>query len=113
MILVLGALLQNSKAEYSLLKNGDWAGIISMAIGLGCLEAVLEEGNRKDWFGSDLIVRLSIISFVSLAIWLFIELKTKEPFIDLRLMLKRNFFLSGIVNLAVGAGLYGPQYSLS
>jgi len=24
-----------------------------MAIGLGCLEAVLEEVNRKDWFGSD------------------------------------------------------------
>lgn len=113
MIVVLGAFLENSKAAYSLLKHGDWAGIISMSIGLGCLEAVLEEGNRKDWFGSDLIVRLSVISVVSLAIWLFIELRTKEPFIDLRLFLKRNFFFSGIVNLAVGAGLYGPQYSFS
>jgi DHA2 family multidrug resistance protein len=113
MILVLGYFLESSKAEYSLLKNGDWAGIITMAVGLGCLEAVLEEGNRKDWFGSDVIVRLAILSVVALSICLIIELKAREPVVDLRLFLKRNFFFSGIINLAVGAGLYGPQYSFS
>jgi len=113
LILVLGALLENSKPQLSLLKHGDWAGIFTMAIGLGCLEAVLEEGNRKDWFGSDLIIRLSIISVVALSMWLVIEIRSKRPFIDLKLFLKRNFFFSGIVNLAVGAGLYGPQYILS
>lgn len=113
LIAVLGALLEPSKTDYAALKKGDWCGIVSMAIGLGCLEAVLEDGNRKDWFGSDLIIRLSIIAVIALIIWLVVELKTKEPFIDLRLFLKRNFFFAGIVNLAVGAGLYGPQYSFS
>ncbi len=113
LIAVLGALLEESKSDWSLLKHGDWAGIITMAVGLGCLEAVLEEGNRKDWFGSDLMVRLTVIAVLALSLWLMIELRTKEPFIDLRLFFKRNFFFSSIVNLAVGAGLYGPQYSFS
>ena len=42
--------------QTELLKGGDWWGIISMAIGLGSLQVVLEEGSRKDWFNSDLIV---------------------------------------------------------
>jgi len=113
LIAVLGTLLEPSKPNYSVLKHGDWTGIVSMSIGLGCLEAVLEDGNRKDWFGSALIIKLTIISVIALIIWLVVELRTKEPFIDLRLFLKRNFFFSGIVNLAVGAGLYGPQYSFS
>jgi DHA2 family multidrug resistance protein len=39
--------------QLHLLKGGDWWGIITMAIGLGSLEVVLEEGNRKDWFASE------------------------------------------------------------
>lgn len=113
LIVVLGCLLEQNKSQYSLLKNGDWLGIITMAIGLGCLEAVLEEGNRKDWFGSDLIVRLAVISVVALTIWLIVELRVKQPVVDIRLFSKRNFFFTGIINLAVGAGLYGPQYSLT
>lgn len=41
--------------QLHLLKQGDWFGIISMVIGLGSLQVVLEEGSRKDWFGSPLI----------------------------------------------------------
>ena len=42
--------------QLGLLRQGDWAGIAAMAIGLGALQTVLEEGNREDWFGSDFIV---------------------------------------------------------
>ena len=52
---------------------------------LGCLEAVLEEGNRKDWFGSELIIRLTVISVIALSTVAFIELRAKQPFIDLGL----------------------------
>jgi DHA2 family multidrug resistance protein len=38
------------------LGRGDWAGIACMAVGLGSLEYVLEEGQRKDWFGDSRIV---------------------------------------------------------
>ena len=36
--------------QLSLLKEGDWAGIVTMAIGLAALQTVLEEGNKEDWF---------------------------------------------------------------
>jgi len=44
--------LPASKMQLNLLKRGDYLGIVSMAVGLGCLIYVLEEGQRKDWFGS-------------------------------------------------------------
>jgi DHA2 family multidrug resistance protein len=42
-----------------LLKRGDWWGILTMAIGLAAFEIVLEDGNRKDWFGDPGIVKLA------------------------------------------------------
>ena len=47
--------------KLSLLKQGDWTGIATLAIGLSSLQTVLEEGNKDDWFGSALIVRLTLV----------------------------------------------------
>ncbi len=96
--------------KLELLKDGDWFGILAMAIGLGSLQVVLEEGNRKDWFGSGLIVRLTAIAVISLAIFFWIELTRNKPFINLRLMRDRNFGLASIINVALGLGLYGSVY---
>jgi MFS transporter, DHA2 family, multidrug resistance protein len=98
--------------QMQLLKQGDWWGIFSMAIGLGSLQVVLEEGSRKDWFGSPLIVRLSIVAAIFLALFFFIELTRKQPFINLRLIRYRNFGLASIVNVSLGIGLYGSIYIL-
>lgn len=109
---VLGITLDKTKAQLDLLKKGDWFGIVFMAVGLGCLETFLEEGNRKDWLGSEFIVKMGTVAAVCLVTALIIELKVRHPFIDLRLFTKRNFFFSSIANLTVGAGLYGPTYIL-
>jgi DHA2 family multidrug resistance protein len=98
--------------QTELLKGGDWWGIISMAIGLGSLQVVLEEGSRKDWFNSDLIVYLTIISVIFLSLFFLIELTQKRPFINLRLLRRRNFGLASIVNVSMGVGLYGSVYIL-
>ncbi len=45
--------------QLKLLKEGDWAGIATMAIGLSALQTVLEEGNKDDWFASPFILRLA------------------------------------------------------
>jgi Major Facilitator Superfamily. len=98
--------------QLSLLKGGDWWGIISMAIGLGSLQVVLEEGSRKDWFSSDFIVRLSIIAAIFWGAFFWIELTRKKPFINLRLLTRRNFGLATIVNVSLGVGLYGYVFIL-
>ena len=58
MIAMLWFSLEASPMKLSLLRQGDWPGIITMAIGLAALQTVLEEGNKDDWFGSPFIVRL-------------------------------------------------------
>jgi len=42
-------------------QEGDWLGVLTMSLGLGCLETVLEEGNKDDWFGSPFILRLAVV----------------------------------------------------
>ena len=98
--------------QLHLLKRGDWWGILSMAIGLGSLTVFLEEGNRKDWFGSELVTRCAIFAVVFIAIFLWIELTRRQPFINLRLLLRRNFGIGSIAGMGLGLGLYGSVYIL-
>jgi MFS transporter, DHA2 family, multidrug resistance protein len=92
------------------LRNGDWFGIACMALGLGSLEIVLEEGERRDWFGSDLIFYLAIVAAVFTIAFVAIELMRKEPFINLRLLKRAGLAGSSVVGLALGFGLYGSVY---
>jgi DHA2 family multidrug resistance protein len=95
-----------------LLKKGDWWGILTMAIGLAAFEIVLEDGNRKDWFGDPGIVKLAWTAVIFIPTFIMIELRQKEPLVDLRLFARRNFGLGSIVNLALGMGLYGVVFIL-
>ncbi|TYO65260.1 multidrug efflux MFS transporter [Bradyrhizobium hipponense] len=101
--------------KLSLLREGDWAGIATMAIGLSALQTVLEEGNKDDWFGSLFIVKLSVIAGVALTVFLIIELTVKKPLLNLRLLVRRNFGFGMLANFLLGVALYGsvfilPQY---
>ena len=78
MIGMLWFSLEAKPMKLSLLREGDWPGIVTMAIGLAALQTVLEEGNKDDWFGSPFIVKLSIIAAVALTAFLWIELTTQE-----------------------------------
>jgi DHA2 family multidrug resistance protein len=83
-----------------------------MALGLGALQTVLEEGNKDDWFGSPFIVRLSAVATVSLALFLAIELTTERPLLNLRLLLRRNFGFGIVANFLLGIALYGSVFIL-
>jgi len=98
--------------KLGLLRNGDWWGILTMAIGLAAFEIVLEDGNRKDWFGDLGIVKLAWTAAIFIPAFVFIELRQKEPLVDLRLFARRNFWLGSICNLALGIGLYGVVFIL-
>ena len=115
MLAMLWVSLEKSPMRLSLLADGDWAGILTMAVGLGSLQTVLEEGNKDDWFGSTFIVRLSVIAAISLSLFIWIELTSKHPLLNLRLLLRRNFGFGVVANFLLGTALYGsvfilPQY---
>jgi DHA2 family multidrug resistance protein len=113
--IMLAALLPSlprAPVRLRLLKDGDWTGIATLAIGLASLQTVLEEGNKDDWFGSPLIVRLSLVAAISLSLFVWIELTTPRPLLNLRLLLRRNFGLGSISNVILGLALYGSVYLL-
>jgi DHA2 family multidrug resistance protein len=98
--------------QLHLLKQGDWWGILTMAVGLAAFEVVLEDGNRKDWFGDPNIVRLAWLAAIGIIAFILIELRSKDPLVDLRLFKRRNFGLGSIINVIFGIGLYGLVYIL-
>ena len=107
--------LESKTMKLSLLREGDWPGIATMAIGLSALQTVLEEGNKDDWFGSAFIVRLSIIAAIALTLFFWVELSAKKPLLNLRLLARRNFGFGVLANFLMGVALYGsvfilPQY---
>ncbi|PDS75200.1 MDR family MFS transporter [Rhizobium sp. L43] len=112
MVGLLWASLDRAPMNLKLLAKGDWPGIITMAIGLAALQTVLEEGNKEDWFGSDFILRLSVIAAVSLTLFLIIELKTAHPLLNLRLLVRRNFGFGIVANFLLGIALYGSVFVL-
>jgi len=112
MIAMLWYSLESKPMKLSLLREGDWAGIATMAIGLSALQTVLEEGNKDDWFASPFIVKLSIVAAVALAAFLWIELTTKKPLLNLRLLVRRNFGFGILANFLLGVALYGSVYVL-
>ena len=90
----------------------DWAGIGLLATGLASLQYVLEEGEQDDWFTSPTILRLTILSFVSLAGLVAWQLspRNSHPVVNLR-VLKNGSLSAGIVLfIAVGFGMYGVNY---
>ena len=112
MVAMLWLSLDRAPMNLGLLAKGDWPGIVTMSVGLAALQTVLEEGNKEDWFGSDFIVRLSVIAAVSLTLFLVIELKTAQPLLNLRLLVHRNFGFGVVANFLLGISLYGSAFVL-
>ncbi len=112
MVGMLYGSLDAKPMKLALLREGDWLGIITMAIGLSALQTVLEEGNKDDWFGSPFIVRLSVTAAVALTAFLWIELTAERPLLNLRLLFRRNFGFGILANFLLGIALYGSVYVL-
>ncbi len=104
--------LEKKAPHWELLKSTDYAGIVTLGLGLGCLQVFLEEGHRKDWLESQLIVGLGSVAVVSLILFVILQLSRDNPLINLRILRERNFGLTSIASLGMGLGLYGSIYLL-
>ena len=112
MLAALAYGLPKAATQLGMLRRGDWVGIALMAVGLAAFQAVLDDGNVYDWFGSPLIVKLSLVSAVALGCFVVRELITPAPLVNLRLFGRRNFGLGTAGNFLLGFALYGSVYLL-
>src|SRR5215813_2851025 len=84
----------------------DWWGLGLMVSGFGCLQLVLDRGEREDWFASRTIVAMSIVAVCALAAFLIRELTTSEPILDLTVFADRNFATGATLSMIVGFGTF-------
>ncbi len=93
------------KADLSLLKKGDYAGIVLMSLFLGCLEYVLEEGPRKNWFGDSAILACAWISAIGGFLFIVHALTKEDAIVDLRALAVRNFGIGRALSFLSGIGI--------
>jgi DHA2 family multidrug resistance protein len=92
--------------------NFDWLGFVFVSLWLGCLEIVLDKGQREDWFSSNFIIAFSIVSVIGFVCFVPWELTRRDPLVDIRLVFGRQFGMSFLVMMAVGALLFGSTQIL-
>lgn len=95
----------------------DSVGVALLALGLGSLQYVLDQGQEKDWFGDGLIIRLSFLAIAALAGFLGWELfGARTPAVDLRILRYPTVWSGSMLGFALGITLLGtlvtlPQYA--
>ena len=90
----------------------DWIGIGLLIAGIGSLQYVLEDGQKEDWFASDLIRNLSVVAATSLIVLLWWQLsrRNKHPVIQLRVLKNRDLAASIFLFVVLGFGLFGGAF---
>jgi MFS transporter, DHA2 family, multidrug resistance protein len=111
-VLAVWKLVDVDRAEPSVRKGFDWPGLVSMALALGSLQYVLEEGPRQDWLDAGSIRLAAFVSMVSGAFFLRRVLAYQKPIVDLRAFRDRNFATGCMLSLIFGVGIYVPVYVL-
>lgn len=85
----------------------DYWGIGMLAVGIGALQVVLDKGQEEDWFSSNWITTLAIVSGVMLAIFIVYELTVEHPVVNLRALKDRTFSAGVFLMTVLGFVLYG------
>ena len=90
----------------------DWTGFLSLSVTIGCVQLVLSRGQRLDWYESGEIVLETFIAV--LAFWVFLahSLTARQPFLNLRLLLDRNYALGLVLVLIYGMLNFTPMVLL-
>ena len=98
------------RPNLSMLKKIDYSHLASMAVFLGCLEYVLEEGPKNDWFGDPKILTAAWVSLVAFGLFLERSFNSGGPVVKLSPFRKPTFAFACLFNLVIGFGLYSSTY---
>ncbi len=93
----------------------DGIGLGLLVLTIGALQMMLDKGQEDDWFGSHFIVLCAVLACVGFLAFLYRESTTEHPIVDLSLYKQRNFAITQVVMVLIGAALYSttvliPQY---
>ena len=108
--LVVPVLVKIDEPDLSLLAEADYPGIVLMAISLGSLEYVLEEGARWNWFDDSTIRDCAFVAAIAGILFVIRSLTFARPVVDLRALANRNFALGCLLSFVTGIGIFSTIY---
>jgi len=106
---ILTILFVDRKEGEGQIKKGfvvDYLGIVLLAVGIGSLQYVLERGESEDWFASESIRILSVTATVGLIWFIWRQLTTPHPVVNLKVMGNRTLALTTVFTFVIGLGLF-------
>ncbi|MBN9318294.1 MAG: MFS transporter [Caulobacterales bacterium 68-7] len=103
-------LIDVDRPNLSMLKTIDYSHLVAMAVFLGGLEYVLEEGPRHDWFGDPAIATGAWLSAVAFVLFLERSFRSGGPIVKLSPFRKPTFVIACVFNLVIGFGIYASTY---
>jgi MFS transporter, DHA2 family, multidrug resistance protein len=103
-------LIDFDRPDYKLFEKFDFVGLILMALFLGALEYVLEDGPRYDWFEDSTIASAAAVSATAAVLFFARMFTAPQPIVDLRAFVDRNFAVGSMFSFVLGIGLYGLTY---
>ena len=89
----------------------DIPGILFSTISFGALLYAIQRGSSEGWTSPRILTLLSV-GIVALLVFVFIELRSRDPLLDLRLFTKRTFAFSNIVGWVSSIALFGAEFLL-
>jgi len=108
-ILSVGLIRVDTK-NLAMLKRIDYAHLLSMAVFLGGLQYVLEEGPRHDWLGEPKVAAAAWLSFIAFLLFLERSFNSRGPIVKLTPFRNPTFAFACVFNLIIGFGLYSATY---
>jgi DHA2 family multidrug resistance protein len=103
-------LIRVDRPNPSMLKRIDYSHLAAMAVFLGGMEYVLEEGPRHDWFGDPAIATAGWTTLVAFGLFLERSFNSGGPVVKLSPFRKPTFLFACVFNLVIGFGLYSSTY---
>jgi DHA2 family multidrug resistance protein len=85
----------------------DWLGLGLLTAGIASLQYVLERGQTEDWFSSQTIFVMTVISVCAIVAFIIREIRDPQPLVDLSVFRSRSFSAGSIIGIVTGFGLYG------
>lgn len=85
----------------------DYWGLILLTVGIGCLQLILDRGQREDWFSSEPITWMTVACVVALVFFILVERTVKEPIVDLKVFKDATFVLGNVILFFVVMNLFG------
>ena len=98
------------RPQLQMLKGFDMAGVVLVAVFLGSLQYMLEEGPRNGWFEEPKVVLFSVVSLLAGIGFIWRELTAEHPVVDLTAFRDRNFSVGCLYSFIIGVGLYGSVF---